>query len=147
MNLLNGFLSEWLYGPFFDYESNNVLLDCVNNNSDYVKIIAFVFAISMAGLFVFYKLYDPIKNSRLQWIITILLIPILCYVACEQILLANNCILIQMGNFSGEVGAVDPSSFVMRINFITMFYSFIISVILSILVFRKFSVNSSNNPI
>jgi hypothetical protein len=144
MNLLNGFFSEWLYGPFFDYDSNNVLLDCVNNNSDYVKIMGFVFAISVACLFVFYKLYDPIKNSRLQWIITIILIPILCYVASDQVLWANTCILIQIGNFD-ETG-VDPYSFVRQINFITMFYSVIISIMLSILVFRLISNNNSNNP-
>lgn len=144
MNLLNGFFSEWLYGPFFDYESNNVLLACADNNNDYVKIMGFVFAISVVCLFIFYKLYDPINKSKLQWIITIFIIPFLCYVACNQILWANSCLLIEMGNYEGS--GVDPYSFVRQINLITMFYSFIISIVLSILVFRLISNNNRNNP-
>lgn len=144
MNLLNGFFSEWLYGPFFDYNSNNVLLDCVDNNNDYVKIMGLVFVIIAVCLSIFYKFYDPIKKSRVKWIITIVLIAILCYSTCNQILWANNCILGQMGNFTGD--GIDPNNFVIQINFITMVYSVIISIIVSLLVFRKISNNNRNNP-
>ena len=144
MNLLNGFFSEWFFGPWFNYDTDNVLLACVDTNNDYVKIMASLFLILVVCLSIFYKFYDPIKKSRLKWIITILLIAVLCYSTCDQILWANTCILIQMGNYDGN--GIDPINFVRQINFITMVYSIIISIILSLLVFRKISNNNRNNP-
>ena len=144
MNLLNGFFANWLYEPWFDFETNNVLLACLNNNNDYIKILGSVFLISIICLSIFYKFYDPVSKSKLKWLITIILIPILCYSACDQILWANGCILIEIGNFQGK--GVDPASFIRQINIITMFYSIVISIILSLLVFRKISNNNRNNP-
>lgn len=144
MNLLNGFFSKWFYEPWFDFSTNNVLLACVESNNDYVKIMGSVFIISILILLLFYKIYDPVSKSKLKWLITFFIIPFLCYNACDQILWANSCILIEMGNFNGN--GVDPNSFVRQINFITMFYSITISIILSLLVFRKISSNNKNNP-
>lgn len=144
MNLLNGFFSEWFYGPWFDFGTYNVLLGCLDSNNDYVKIMGALILITVVCLLIFYKYYDPIKNPKLKWVITILLISVLCYTTSDQILFANSCILEQIGNFQGT--GVDPNSYVRQINLITMFYSIIISSILSLLVFRKMSNNNQNNP-
>jgi len=144
MNLLNGFFSEWFYGPWFDFNTYNVLLGCLDSNNDYVKIMGSLILITVVCLLIFYKYYDPINNGKWKWAITILLICILCYGASDLILWGNGCILIAVGNFNEQ--GVEPTSFIRQINIITVFYSLILSIILSLLVFRKISNNNRKNP-
>lgn len=134
-----------LYEPFFDYSTNNDLLDCVFNNKDYAKIGGVLILTSVLLLSVFYKIWDPIKKPKLKWILTILIIGLISSILTHTILIElNGCLRMKTVAFSGT--GVDPFNFALIMSTITFVYALIISFILSIIPFRLISTNNRYNP-
>lgn len=133
-----------LFEPFFDYDTNNQLLDCVFDNSDYAKIGTTMLLVSIVFLTFFYKIWDPIKNPKLKLGGTILIIGLVSFTSTYFILGMNNCIKIAIGDSTG-IG-VDPFNFMLQLSLISVLYGIIISCILSIFPFRHISTNNSKNP-
>jgi succinate dehydrogenase hydrophobic anchor subunit len=134
-----------LYEPFFDYSINNDLLDCVFNNFDYAKIGGILIITPLLFLLVFYKIWDPIKNPKLKWILTIIIIALISAILTHTILIKfNNCLRIIIGGYSGS--GADPFNFVLITSLISFFYGLIIAFLLSIIPFRLISTNNRYNP-
>jgi len=133
-----------LYEAFFDYSTNNDLLDCVFNNYDYAKIGGVLILTPILLLFIFYKIWDPIKNPKLKWILTILIIGLFSSIITHTILIElNNCL--RMKIVSSDGGA-NPFNFSLSMSIISFFYGLIIALVLSIVPFRLISTNNRYNP-
>lgn len=143
MDLLNDFFVLW-YERLFDYTTYNTLLDCVYNNADYGKIGGLMFMNTLILLFVFYKIWDPVKNPKVKWVVSILLIALLSSGSTYYILDMNACIREAIINNNG--GGADPINFITQMSVLTFVYSLIIAFVLSIFPFRYFSTNNSHNP-
>ncbi|TXD53114.1 MULTISPECIES: hypothetical protein [unclassified Polaribacter] len=134
-----------LYEAFFDYQTNNELLQCIFNNFDYAKMVGVLLITPVLLLLGFYKIWDPIKNPKLKWILTIIISALISAILTQKILIELNvCLRMKIGGFTGD--GVDPFNFALSMSMISFFYALIISIILSIIPFRLISTNNRYNP-
>jgi len=144
IELLNNLFAP-LYEAFFDYNTNNVFLNCVFNNFDYAKIGGVLIMTPLLLLFVFYKIWDPIRNPKMKWILTVLIIALISSIITHTILIQlNNCLRIEIGNWGGA--GADPLNFALSMSIISFFYGLIIAIVLSIIPFRLIGTNNRYNP-
>jgi quinol-cytochrome oxidoreductase complex cytochrome b subunit len=121
------------------------LLDCVFNNYDYAKIGGVLILMPVFLLFIFYKIWDPIKKPKLKWIFTILIIGFISSIITHTILIElNDCLRMKTVAFNGN--GVDPFNFALTMSLISFLYAVIAAVILSIIPFRLISTNNRYNP-
>lgn len=135
-----------LYEFFFDWSTYQDLLIIVFNNFDYGKIGWLLLIIPILILTIFYKLWDPVSSSKLKWVLTILSISIIVCISASTILYNNSDIIQYQGNYTGDNGQPDADYFIVQMSMITVVYSLIIALILSIVPFRLISTNNSKNP-
>ncbi|MBG7613165.1 hypothetical protein IU405_13000 [Polaribacter sp. BAL334] len=131
-----------LFEFFFNWDTYQELLNAVYNNLDYGKIGWLMIIITTIVLVVFYKFWDPISASKLKWLISLLGIGILSYVATSSILYNNVEIIQHLG--IGQ--SPDGDYFIFQMSMISFVYSVIIAFVLSIIPFRQLSTNNSKNP-
>ena len=84
------------------------------------------------------------RNQRLMWFITVIVIALIAYAGTSWILYQNNNILEYIGSYTGEEGP-DGDYFIVQISLISALYAFIISFLYSLVV-KKISTNNSHNP-
>lgn len=130
------------YEYFFDWNTYQDLLNAVFINFDYSKIGWSILVVSLITLTVFYKLWDPISSSKLKWLVSLLGIGILSFVATSSILYNNVEIIQHLGNGQSP----DGDYFIFQMSMISFVYSVIIAFVLSIIPFRQLSTNNSKNP-
>ncbi|PNW28033.1 hypothetical protein [Formosa algae] len=141
---MNDFIAG-LYDPWFNYELYKPLLDGVYNGYDFQKIGISLIVISIIGLFLFYKPWDPIQKPRFKWFTTLVIIGIITAITIYSIIINNGEILQLLGNYSGDIGEANPQYFIFQMSIITILYSLVVSFILSIPV-KFISVSNKNNP-
>jgi hypothetical protein len=135
-----------LYEFFFNWNTYQELLNAVYNNVDYSKICLLLIFIPLLMLTIFYKFWDPVSSSKLKWWVTVFIVSILSYIGTSIILYNNIDIIQYLGNFIGGDGQPDAHYFIFQMSLMTVGYSIVIAVILSIIPFRFLSTNNSNNP-
>lgn len=133
-----------LYEFFFSWETHQDLLNFVYENLDYSKMAWVLFPVPFVLLMIFYKFWEPMRNQRLMWFITILITTVLTYAGTTAILYYNNNILEYIGNYTGEEGP-DGDFFIFQMSMISALLGFFISIIYS-LILKRFSTNNSHNP-
>lgn len=131
-----------LYEYFFDWNTYQDLLNAVFSNFDYSKIGWSILVVNLITLTVFYKFWDPISASKLKWLISLLGIGILSYIATSSILYNNVEIIQHLG--SGQ--SPDGDYFIFQMSMISFMYSLITAFILSMIPFRQLSTNNCKNP-
>lgn len=131
-----------LYEYFFDWNTYQDLLNAVFNNFDYSKIGWSILVVNLITLTVFYKLWDPISSSKLKWLVSLIIISILSYVATSSILYNNVVIIQHLGNGQSP----DGDYFIFQMSMISFMYSLITAFILSMIPFRQLSTNNCKNP-
>lgn len=131
-----------LFEFFFNWDNYQELLNAAYENLDYSKIGWLIIIITSAILVIFYKFWDPISASKLKWLISLLGIGILSYVATSSILYNNVEIIEHLGNGQSP----DGDYFIFQMSMISFVYSLIIAFVLSIIPFRQLSINNSKNP-
>jgi hypothetical protein len=130
IEFLNNFFAP-LYENHFDFQTNKVFLDCVFSNYDYAKFGGVLIMTSFVLLFIFYKIWDPLKNQRLNWIFIIFIIALTCSITTYIFLVEFNVSLrMLLKGYNGS--GTDPLSFVFIISLISFFLGLIASIILSI---------------
>jgi hypothetical protein len=129
----------------YPHQTNKVILDCVFNNYDYAKFGGVLIMTSFVLLFIFYKIWDPLKNQRLNWIFIIFIIALTCSITTYIFLVEFNVslrMLLKGYNGSGP----DPLSFVFIISLISFFLGLIAAITLSISPLSLLSSNNRYNP-
>lgn len=135
-----------LYDRFFDWAVYQELSGMVFDNLDYGKIGWVLIILPILVLTVFYKFWDPVRNSKLKWIVTMVFTLTISYAATSIILYNNFKIIEFLGNFTGEEGQVNADYFIFQMGMISVVYTLIIAFILSIIPFRLISTNNRYNP-
>jgi len=135
-----------LYDRLFDWDTYQELSGMVFNNLDYGKLGWVLIVVPIIVLTVFYKLWDPVSNSKLKWYLTTLFIMIISYTGASIILYKNFEIIQYIGNFTGEDGQVNADYFIFQMGMISVVYTLIIAIVLSIIPFRLISTNNRYNP-
>jgi len=133
-----------IYEFFFSWETHQDLLNFVFENLDYSKMAWVLLLTPPILLGIFYKAWEPMRNQRLMWFITVLLITIIAYGSTTVILYYNNDILQYIGNYTGEEGP-DADFFIFQMSMISALLAFILSFLESLII-RKISTNNSHNP-
>lgn len=142
---MNDFIAT-LYDRLFDWNTYQELSGMVFDNLDYGKLGWLLVIIPLLILTVFYKLWDPVRNSKFKWYITMFLVMVISYVGTSIILYNNNEIIQFIGNFTGQNGEPNADYFIFQMGMITVFYTLIITLILSLFPFRLLSTNNRHNP-
>ena len=140
---MNDFIAS-LYDPWFDYVTYNKLINSVFDIKDFQKLGFGFLIVSILGLIVFYKLWDPVKKPRLKWFATLLSIGLIMSIITYSLLSNNVGILTLFGNYSGPPEP-DPQYFIFQMAAISFLYGVILSAILSISV-KFISVANKYNP-
>lgn len=140
---MNDFIAS-LYDPWFDYVTYNKLINSVFDIKDFQKLGFGFLIVSILGLIVFYKLWDPVKKPRLKWFATLLSIGLIMSIITYSLLSNNVGILTLFGNYSGSPEP-DPQYFIFQMAAISFLYGVILSAILSISV-KFISVANKYNP-
>ncbi len=133
-----------IYEFFFSWDTHEELLTFVYDNLDYSKMAWVLLLVPPFLLMVFYKFWEPMRNQRLMWFITILTIIVIAYAATTGILYYNNNILEYIGNYTGEEGP-DADFFIFQMSLISALIAFILAFFESIII-KKISTNNSHNP-
>lgn len=134
-----------LYDPWFNYNLYKNLQDAVYNAFDFQKLGISLILVSVIGLLIFYKLWDPVKKPRFKWFITLLIIGLLMFGITYALMFNNVQILQYIGEYSGEVDEPNPKYFIFQLALISLFYGILLSAVLSILI-KYFSVSNKKNP-
>lgn len=140
----NAFIAG-LYEPWFDWGRYQELLTACFNLSDFSKIGLVFIAVSSFLLFLFYKVWDPVKSPKLNYYLTLIIIGVISYIATSTILYSNAQILMFMGSFTGDDGQVSGDYFIFQMSAISFVYSIVLSFIYSLLM-RYISVANRHNP-
>lgn len=135
-----------LYDRLFDWETYQELSGMVFENLDYGKLGWILIIVPLLVLTAFYKFWDPVRNSKLKWYVTMLFIIVILYAGASLVLYNNFEIIQYIGNYTGEEGQVNADYFIFQMGIITLLYGLIIAFILSILPFRLISTNNRHNP-
>ena len=130
-----------LYEDLFDYDTYQILLDCLYNNNDYGKFGWLLLIVPLLLLALFYRVWDPMRRQRLMWLITIIIIPLIGFITTMSIVNYNNCIILQLN--SQQVLLAE--SLIIQISLYSALYFLIISLIYTLIV-KRFSINNSHNP-
>jgi len=133
-----------IYEFFFSWDTHEDLLTFVYENLDYNKMAWVLLLIPPFLLIIFYKFWEPMRNQRLMWFITVLIIMVIAYAATTGILYYNDKILEYIGNFTGEEGP-DADFFIFQMSLISVLIAFILAFLESMLI-KKISTNNSHNP-
>ena len=141
---MNNLLAPF-YDSFFDWNTYQDLLMPVFNNSDYGKFGFVLILIPLIILTFFYRLWEPMRNQRLMWFISVIIISVIAYTATTGILYNNVEISNLIGNYSGDDGQANPDYFILQMSLISVLYSTLISLFFSFFL-RKISTNNSHNP-
>jgi energy-coupling factor transporter transmembrane protein EcfT len=142
-----------LYELFYDINGGTPYLDLlndiygVNTNGEYDKIgWILLIAVPIVTLFLFYKVWEPMRKQRLMWFFTISLITLITYFTTHYLfLLQNQDILIKIGDYIEGQGLVNPNSFIVQISLITSLFAFLLSIGYSLII-KRFSTHNSINP-
>lgn len=135
-----------LYESFFEWEIYSELLNMVYNNYDYTKIISTLLLSSFSIFTIFYKIWDPISNSKVKWWVFLLVNAILVYAVTTTILYNNFSIVEYLGNYTGEEGEPEAGFFIVQMSFYSSLYSVLCALIFSIVPLRFISINNRYNP-
>ena len=133
-----------IYELFFSWDTHEELLKFVYDNLDYSKMAWVLLLVPPFLLVIFYKFWEPMRNQRLMWFITMLVITVIAYAATTGILYYNTEILQYIGNYKGEEGP-DADFFIFQMSLISALLAFILSFLES-MIFKKISTNNSHNP-
>jgi len=131
------------YEYFFNWDNYETLLSCAYDNNDYGKFGWLLLLTPMLLLILFYKVWEPMRRQRLMWLIILIIISIIGYAATTGILYNNECILDELGSYTGN--QVNPEYFIFQMSMITVLYSFIMSIIYTLII-KRFSKHNSHNP-
>ena len=134
-----------LYEMFFDWDTYQELLNIVFNNSDYGKLGIILLVAPAILLGIFYKVWDPINKQVLLYISTLIIASIALYISTSGILYSNYEMIEYIGNFTGEDGQTDANFFIIQMSIVSVLFSVILSVLYT-MVFKKLSVNNTQNP-
>lgn len=133
---MNDFIAS-LYDPWFNYELYKELQDSVYNAFDFQKLGISLAVISALFLFVFYKLWDPVKKPLLKWGLILVAVGIVMFATTYGLLISNGELLI--------IDNPSPQYFVLQMAAISFLYGVILSALLSIL-FKYISTGNKYNP-
>ena len=133
-----------IYEFFFSWDTHEDLLTFVYDNLDYSKMAWVLLLVPPFLLVIFYKAWEPMRNQRLMWFITMLTIIVIAYAATTGILYYNNEILQFIGNYTGEEGP-DADFFIFQMSLISALIAFILAFFESMII-KKISTNNSHNP-
>jgi len=139
---MNNLLAPF-YELFFDWGSNQTLLNCVFNNNDYTKFGLLLLVLPILLLVTFYKLWDPIRKQRLMLAIVFILITIITYGTTYGILNNNSCILNEVYAYTGD--SANPNWFIQQMCIINLVISLVLTFLFSIGV-KRISTQNSHNP-
>jgi len=144
MNVMNELLAN-IYEPWFNYTTHQDLLYSVYDQLDYQKIGISLIVVTLLGLIIFYKFWDPVKSPLKKWLLTLLIIALIMFCITYVILLNNIEILQILGNYSGGSIEPNPQYFLIQMAGISFFYGLIFSTLLSFLI-KYLSVANKYNP-
>ena len=78
-----------LYDRLFDWEAYQELSGMVFENLDYGKLGWILIIVPLLVLTAFYKFWDPVRNSKLKWYVTMLFIIVILYAGASLVLYNN----------------------------------------------------------
>ena len=130
-----------LYEPWFNWDVYQVLLTCLYDNNDYGKFGWLLLIVPLLLLALFYKVWDPMRRQRLMWLITIIIISLIGYMATTGIVFNNVCILDELNGLDSKLA----ETFIFQISLISALYFLLASLIYTFIV-KRFSTNNSHNP-
>lgn len=128
---------EW----WFNFDVYEILLDCLYNNNDYGKFGWLLLIVPPVLLWLFYKVWEPMRRQRLMWSITIIIISLIGYMTTTGIVYSNSCILKQL---NGQ-NSILAETFIVQISLINALYFLLVSLIYTFIV-KRFSTHNSHNP-
>ena len=134
-----------IYELFFDWHAYQELLSAVFNNFDYGKIGFLLLILPPIVFVIFYKIWDPMQSQILKWIISVVVILFISYLATSTMLYGNIEIAQYIGDYIEGDGQPDGHYFIFQMSIYTVLIS-LLPTGLSSFLFRFISINNSHNP-
>lgn len=136
-----------LFEGYFDYGYCTTVLEALNNGGEYTSIVFSTIITVVIGVFIFYKLIDPVRKQRLKWFALLGVLTIIGFFVATFMVNSNIDFMMYLAIYdSNEATEISGENFRFKISLINAFYTIILTSISSLGI-KYLSKTNKHNPI